>query len=97
MTECVQAYHSACGMHACDAAFSNANDKNKTVVVKDGMIEVDGSSFTVKWIGNFTEGNKTVGSIEDGLGGKVRLNDQTAFKNPAKKQRHIESDSFPSR
>ena len=97
MTECVQAYHSACGMHACEAAFSNANDANKTVIVKDGMIEVDGSIFAVKWIGNFTEGNKTVGSIEDGLGSKVRLDDQTVFENPAKKQRLIESDSFPSR
>ena len=35
------------------AALSDAKDKDKTVVIKDGKVELDDVSRTVKWIGAF--------------------------------------------
>ena len=63
-------------------AFTSAKDKNTAVVVKDDKIEVAGELWSVTWIGESTDGSKTIESVEDALDGKVQLNDETAFKNP---------------
>lgn len=70
-----------------NAAFSNANDKDKTAVVKAGKVVVDGIETAVNWIENFTDGSnqdgsKTIVSVEDKIGGKVSLSDKTVFENP---------------
>ena len=66
-------------------AFSNATAVDKTAVVRAGKVGVNGVELVVKWIGNFTNGSKTITSVEDSIGGKVSLSDGTAFENPAAK------------
>ena len=63
------------------AGFSSAN-KGKIVVIKHGAVWINALQFTVKWIGNFTDGTKEITSVVDKLGGLVQLVDGTAFENP---------------
>ena len=67
------------------AEFSDTKDKDKIVKVKDGTVEVNNANFTVKWIGAWKEGAKQIVAVEDWYGGKVRLDDETAFENPVSK------------
>ena len=64
------------------AQFSDINDKDKTVKIKDGMVELNNADFTVNWIGAWKDGAKKIVAVEDWCGGKVSLDDQTAFENP---------------
>ena len=63
------------------AGFSSAN-KGKIIVVKHGAVWINALQFTVKWIGNFTDGTKEITSVVEKLGGVVQLVDGTAFENP---------------
>ena len=45
-------------------------------------MEVNNVNFTVKWIGAWKDGAKQIVAVEDWCGGKVRLDDETAFENP---------------
>ena len=66
------------------AAFSNEPHKNAIVEVeKDGKVKAGDVYFTVNWIGACTDGAKKIAAVEDWCGGKVSLDDQTAFENPA--------------
>ena len=43
----------------------------------------------VKWIGKFTDGPKTITSVQDEIQGKVSLSDGTAFENPDEHARKV--------
>ena len=44
--------------------FSNAKHKDKVCLVKGGNVEVHGVERVVNWTGNFTNGSKTIMSVE---------------------------------
>ena len=64
--------------------FSDSSHTDKSIVVEHGKVEVDGVSLTVKWFGSFADGPKKITSVDNRHGGKVLLDDQTAFENPGK-------------
>ena len=65
---------------------SKAKHKDKTIVVKNGTVLLDGTTWTVKWtkLSNLVslDGTKKIDAVEDELGGEVLLDDGTAFENP---------------
>ena len=65
------------------AAFSSKKHADKNVVVKAGRVKVGEVERTVRWIDAFTDGEKKIAKVEDKLGGKVLLDDGTAFENPS--------------
>ena len=74
--------HAACAIETSRAAFSNKIDKDKTVVVDDGVVQLHGAGWiAVEWMGAYTDGHKKIVSVDDKLGGKVLLDDETAFEN----------------
>ena len=66
------------------AALSSQRDLQAEVQVRGGKVQLGAVTITVKWIGAFTDGHKKILSIENEIGGKVVLDDDSEFENPAR-------------
>ena len=65
------------------SVFTREEAQGTSIVVQDGRVMlVDGVLWPVRWIGTPTDGIKMMVSVDDQVGGKVALGDQTAFENP---------------
>ena len=57
----------------------SAQDKHKPLIVEDGLVTIEGVTWTVLWIGDHpTDGSKHISDIEDKPKGKVTLDDGCA-------------------